>query len=473
MNVEQVKSIDEAMGLAIEHSYQVKGTTYPNPPVGAVIVDPNGRIVGAGGTEPAGGDHAEVVALRRAGGLATGAIVVVTMEPCNHYGKTPPCVNALIEARVGTVVYAVADPNGIAGGGAGRLSAAGLQVRSGVLAEQVAAGPLREWLHKQRTGLPHVTWKYATSIDGRSAAADGSSQWISSEAARLDLHRRRAIADAILVGTGTVLADDPAQLLDVWRRKDMPTKPAPVLIFVPGGAWVHGSRAIQGYAVLSRLAAQGWVCLSIDYRVAPHHRWPRHILDVKTAIAWARANVDKFGGDRNFIAVAGCSAGGHLSALAGLTANDPQYQAELPEGSDTSVDAVVGIYGRYDWEDRSTPERARFVDFLERVVVQRTIDRHPEVFRDASPIQRVTRNAPPFLVIHGSRDCVIPVEQARSFVERLRAVSRSQVGYLELPGAGHGFDLLDGARTGPTAHAIALFLNQVHRSRAQFAKEVI
>lgn len=157
MNVEQVKSIDEAMGLAIEHSYQVKGTTYPKPPVGAVIVDPNGRIVGAGGTEPAGGDHAEVVALRRAGGLAAGAIVVVTMEPCNHYGKTPPCVNALIEARVGTVVYAVADPNGIAGGGAGRLSAAGLQVRSGVLAEQVAAGPLREWLHKQRTGLPHVS----------------------------------------------------------------------------------------------------------------------------------------------------------------------------------------------------------------------------------------------------------------------------------------------------------------------------
>ncbi|OSC41972.1 alpha/beta hydrolase [Mycobacterium decipiens] len=276
------------------------------------------------------------------------------------------------------------------------------------------------------------------------------------------LHRRR-----VLYG------DDPAQLLDVWRRKDLPTKPAPVLIFVPGGAWVHGSRTIQGHALLSHLAAQGWVCLSIDYRVAPHHRWPRHILDVKTAIAWARANVDRFGGDRNFIAVAGCSAGGHLSALAGLTANDPQYQAGLPEGSDTSVDAVVGIYGRYDWEDRSTPERVRFVDFLERVVVKRTIDRHPEVFRDASPIARVHRNAPPFLVIHGSRDNVIPVEQARSFVERLRAVSRSQVGYVELPGAGHGFDLLDGARTGPTAHAIALFLNQVHRSRTQFAKEVI
>ena len=169
------------MRLAIEHSYQVKGTTYPNPPVGAVIVDPEGRVVGVGATEPAGGDHAEVVALRRAGGLAAGGIAVVTLEPCNHYGKTPPCVNALIEARVGTVIYAVTDPNAIAGGGAGRLQAAGVQVRSGVLADQVAAGPLREWLHKQRTGLPHVTWKYASSVDGRSAAADGTSQWISSD----------------------------------------------------------------------------------------------------------------------------------------------------------------------------------------------------------------------------------------------------------------------------------------------------
>jgi diaminohydroxyphosphoribosylaminopyrimidine deaminase / 5-amino-6-(5-phosphoribosylamino)uracil reductase len=210
MSADKVDSLDAAMRLAIEQSYLVKGNTYPNPPVGAVIVDPEGRVVGVGATEPAGGDHAEVVALRRAGGLAAGGIAVVTLEPCNHYGKTPPCVNALIEARVGTVIYAVTDPNGIAGGGAGRLSAAGLQVRSGVLADQVVAGPLREWLHKQRTGLPHVTWKFASSVDGRSAASDGSSQWISSEAARLDLHYRRANADAIVVGTGTVLADDPA-----------------------------------------------------------------------------------------------------------------------------------------------------------------------------------------------------------------------------------------------------------------------
>ena len=210
MSVGQVGGIEEAMRLAIEQSCLVKGTTYPNPPVGAVILDADGEVVGVGGTEPAGGDHAEVLALRRAGDLAAGGTAVVTLEPCNHYGKTPPCVNALLDANVGTVVYAVTDPNEVASGGADRLRASGVQVRSGVLADEVAGGPLREWLHKQRTGLPHVTWKYASSVDGRSAAADGSSRWISSEASRLDLHRRRAAADAIVVGTGTVLADDPA-----------------------------------------------------------------------------------------------------------------------------------------------------------------------------------------------------------------------------------------------------------------------
>lgn len=203
-------SLDAAMRLAIEQSNLVKGTTYPNPPVGAVILDAGGEVVGVGATEPAGGDHAEILALRRAGDLAAGGTVVVTLEPCNHYGKTPPCVNALLGAKVGAVVYAVADPNPEAAGGAARLQEAGIEVRSGVLADEVSGGPLREWLHKQRTGLPHLTWKYASSVDGRSAAADGSSQWISSDASRLDVHRRRAVCDAIVVGTGTVLADDPA-----------------------------------------------------------------------------------------------------------------------------------------------------------------------------------------------------------------------------------------------------------------------
>ena len=210
MTVPPGGSLDAAMRLAIDQSNHVKGITYPNPPVGAVILDADGEVVGVGATEPAGGDHAEILALRRAGDLAAGGTVVVTLEPCNHYGRTPPCVNALLDAKVGTVVYAVADPNPEAANGAARLEEAGVAVHSGVLADEVTGGPLREWLHKQRTGLPHLTWKYASSVDGRSAAADGSSQWISSEASRLDLHRRRAAADAIVVGTGTVLADDPA-----------------------------------------------------------------------------------------------------------------------------------------------------------------------------------------------------------------------------------------------------------------------
>jgi diaminohydroxyphosphoribosylaminopyrimidine deaminase/5-amino-6-(5-phosphoribosylamino)uracil reductase len=203
-------NLEAAMRLAIEQADRVKGNTYPNPPVGAVILDRDGEIAGVGATEPPGGPHAEVLALRRAGERAVGGTAVVTLEPCNHYGRTPPCVDALAASGVSRVAYAVADPNPQAAGGAARLAESGIEVEAGVSAEVVAGGPLREWLHRQRTGLPHVTWKFAASVDGRSAAADGSSQWITSEAARADVHRRRAVADAIIVGTGTVFVDDPA-----------------------------------------------------------------------------------------------------------------------------------------------------------------------------------------------------------------------------------------------------------------------
>ncbi len=202
-------SFEAAMRLALEQAELVKGGTYPNPPVGAVILDQGGEIAGVGATEPTGGPHAEVVALERAGARAAGGTAVVTLEPCNHHGRTPPCVDALVAAGISTVVFAVSDPNAVAAGGATRLAESGVNVVAAVLADDVAGGPLREWLHKQRTGLPHVTWKFATSIDGRSAAADGSSQWITSEAARADVHRRRAACDAIVVGTGTVFIDDP------------------------------------------------------------------------------------------------------------------------------------------------------------------------------------------------------------------------------------------------------------------------
>ncbi|MUM35319.1 bifunctional diaminohydroxyphosphoribosylaminopyrimidine deaminase/5-amino-6-(5-phosphoribosylamino)uracil reductase RibD, partial [Mycolicibacterium sp. CBMA 361] len=148
------------MRRAIAQADAVKGTTYPNPPVGAVILDRDGEVAGVGGTQPAGEAHAEVVALRRAGTRAAGGTAVVTLEPCNHQGRTGPCVDALLDAGVAAVVFAVSDPNPVAAGGAQRLTDAGVAVSSGLLAGEVSGGPLREWLYRQRTGRPHVTWKF-------------------------------------------------------------------------------------------------------------------------------------------------------------------------------------------------------------------------------------------------------------------------------------------------------------------------
>jgi len=261
--------------------------------------------------------------------------------------------------------------------------------------------------------------------------------------------------------------DHPAQQLDVWRLRDLPEEPAPVLLFVPGGAWVQGTRVLQGHTLLRELVKQGWVCLTMDYRVSPVHRWPRHIGDVNAAIAWARANVDRFGGDRGFVTIAGCSAGGHLAALAGLTPGDPRFRRELTEDADTSVDAVVGIYGRYDWQDRSTPTRKNFQGFLERVVVGQKQSRHPDVFEAASPMARIHADAPPFFLMHGDGDSIIPVGEARAFRDALQAVSRNAVGYCEVPRAGHAFDLVDTRHARKCADEVTQFLNNIRDQRIE------
>jgi acetyl esterase/lipase len=279
--------------------------------------------------------------------------------------------------------------------------------------------------------------------------------------------RARAQRRRCLYRSSVRYGDHPAQLLDVWRRPDLPPGPAPVLLFVPGGAWVQGTRVLQGHTLLSRLVKQGWVCLTMDYRVSPVHRWPRHIADVNAAIAWTRANVDQYGGDRDFVAIAGCSAGGHLAALAGLTPGDPAFRGELDERADTTVDAVVGIYGRYDWQDRSTATRKNFQAFLERVVVRRSQSRHPEVFAAASPLARIHEDAPPFFLIHGEQDTIIPVDEARRFRAALRAVSRNPVEYVEIPRAGHAFDLVDTSHARHGADQITKFLTGVRERHVE------
>jgi diaminohydroxyphosphoribosylaminopyrimidine deaminase/5-amino-6-(5-phosphoribosylamino)uracil reductase len=199
----------DALRRAVELSRLALGTTSPNPPVGAVVLDASGDVVGEGATRPAGGHHAEVVALQQAGDRARGGTAVVTLEPCRHTGRTGPCAQALLGSGVRRVVVGCADPTSDAGGGAAELRQAGVDVETDVLADVVERGPLEAWLTSRRTGRPFVTWKYAATLDGRSAAADGTSRWVTGEPSRADVHRLRAEVDAVVAGVGTVLADDP------------------------------------------------------------------------------------------------------------------------------------------------------------------------------------------------------------------------------------------------------------------------
>lgn len=199
----------EAMERALALAALGLGTVSPNPVVGCVILDAGGEIVGEGWHQKAGEPHAEVRALAAAGISAVGGTAVVTLEPCAHTGRTGPCVEALVDAGVTRVVYAVDDPTPDAQGGARQLTDAGLDVEGGVRSTQ-GEHVNRAWLTSVRLGRPFITLKVATSLDGRVSAADGSSQWITGPASRADGHRLRALSDAVLVGTGTVLADDPA-----------------------------------------------------------------------------------------------------------------------------------------------------------------------------------------------------------------------------------------------------------------------
>jgi diaminohydroxyphosphoribosylaminopyrimidine deaminase/5-amino-6-(5-phosphoribosylamino)uracil reductase len=201
-------STDEAMRRAIALAARGLGSTSPNPVVGCVLLDAGGEVVGEGFHAYAGGPHAEIVALAQAGERARGGIAVVTLEPCDHTGRTGPCTQALIRAGVARVVVGVTDPDPVACGGAETLRAAGVEVETGVRADEAEAGNIG-WLTAVRRGWPYLIWKYAATLDGRAAAADGTSMWITSEAARIDVHALRATADAVIAGVGTVLADDP------------------------------------------------------------------------------------------------------------------------------------------------------------------------------------------------------------------------------------------------------------------------
>lgn len=198
---------EQLMRRAIELSLQGQGFTFPNPIVGAVISDADGKVISEGFHK--GAEHAEVLAIKNAKSIPANATLFVTLEPCNHFGKTPPCTDAIIKSGIKNVVFAVSDPNPVAAGGAQKLIAAGINVSFGVLAEQAALAN-RAWLTKIEKGRARFIWKIASTLDGKVSASDGSSKWITSEKSRKDVATLRAASDAILTSSKTVITDNPA-----------------------------------------------------------------------------------------------------------------------------------------------------------------------------------------------------------------------------------------------------------------------
>jgi acetyl esterase/lipase len=247
--------------------------------------------------------------------------------------------------------------------------------------------------------------------------------------------------------------------LDVWRRQDLPTDGrASVLIQVPGGGWVSGETRWQAYPLMARLVDAGWVCVPINYRLSPRATFPDHIVDVKRAIVWVKEHIAEFGGNPDFIAITGGSAGGHLSSLAALTPNQPEFQPGF-EDSDTTVQAGVPFYGVYDladWNGQGGP--INNVRFVEQHVLKVAAAAEPDRWRRASPISWVGPDAPPMMLIHGTNDSLAPVEGARRMAKELRAESRQPVVYAELPLTQHAFDIYASLRTRYTVRAVEQFL---------------
>lgn len=251
---------------------------------------------------------------------------------------------------------------------------------------------------------------------------------------------------------------DPANLLDLHLPEDRSVS-HPVLIQIHGGGWRRGYKEREARPLVFSMAKNGWVCVSIGYRLSPAATFPDHLVDVKRAIAWVRNSVHRWGGDPSFIALTGGSAGGHLAALAALTPNDPAYQPGFEE-ADTSVQACVPLYGIHDLLDRN---RLRYPwPFIESIVMKVSPTEDPEAWDQASPLTRVGREAPPFFVLHGSHDFLVPPAESRQFVAALRDVSVAPILYAELPGATHGFDVMHSLRSRHVVHGIGKYLGGIH-----------
>ena len=252
--------------------------------------------------------------------------------------------------------------------------------------------------------------------------------------------------------------------LDVLAPADGRTG-CPVLVQIHGGAWFSGKKDQQGQPLMRHLVRQGWVCVAPNYRLSPKASFPDHLIDVKTAIAWAREHIAEYGGDPSFICVTGGSAGGHLSALVGLTGNMPQFQPGF-ESVDTSVAACVPVYAVVDFlntaEVRHGFTLRLYNHLMSRMLMKTRLADDDAGWRAASPLSHVRAELPPFFVVQGAQDTLVWREEPRWFVQQMRAAGNTVVGYAEVPYAQHAFDIMVTRRSIHTVRAITAFLESVH-----------
>ena len=241
---------------------------------------------------------------------------------------------------------------------------------------------------------------------------------------------------------------DRRHLLDIHRPVDADRHaPAPVLLQIHGGGWSIGHKAQQARPLMGYMASAGWLCVAVNYRLSPAARWPAHLLDVKRALLWVKAHIVDYGGDPAMIIVTGGSAGGHLAAMLGLTAGVARWQPGF-EQANTSVQGVIPCYGVYDLVDSERQWCYRgWRWFIQRVVMSRDSEDRRLELQQASPLNWINRQAPPFLIIHGDNDSLVCCRMARAFSQQLRGQSTQPTGLLELPGAQHAFDLFYSPRT--------------------------
>jgi acetyl esterase/lipase len=260
------------------------------------------------------------------------------------------------------------------------------------------------------------------------------------------------------------------QQLDIYRPRRLPEGGCPVVLQIHGGAWMVGDKRSQALPLMYELASRGWICVAANYRLSPSVAFPTHLTDCKKALCWIREQGEGYGMDTDFVAVTGGSAGGHLTALMGLTANRPELQEDSPD-TDTSLQAAVPFYGVYDFLVRYNqhPNRETFDRFFQDRIMHESVEANPDLWDLASPVAQVHAAAPPFMVLHGTHDSLAVVQDARVFVQKLRDVSQEPVVYVEMPGAEHAWELFHSLRTEHTVDGVHRFLEWAlarHRAAA-------